>query len=145
MTAFDALAQAFAAKLAEAPAVSANVVLDQPDEDALPDTGSGITIMLTSSEPQQLGNIRGNPVDWITEVRMRCWARAAITSARPAANALAAAAYARLAADPSLGLGAGVFVGEPRIEWDVDHAERRYAAANLAYSVRHRTSSLTLE
>ena len=145
-SAFDVLADAFATVLGQSPAVSSNI--EQDDVLPLPaaDT-TGITIVLGASQPEQLGGILGNPVDWITEVAVHCMASALATTARPAAHTLAGAAYARLAADPSLGIAdaAGVHIGEPEVRRQFDRTERRFALVTLVYSVRHRTTSLTLE
>lgn len=145
-SAFDVLADAFATVLGQSPAVSSNI--EQDDVLPLPaaDT-TGITIVLGGSQAEHLGGIQGNPVDWITEVSVHCMASALATTARPGAHTLAGAAYARLAADPSLGTGdaAGVHIGEPEVRRQFDRTERRFALVTLVYSVRHRTTSLTLE
>ncbi len=141
-TAFDAIEDAFASKLSAATPVCANILVDQADP--LPaDYTSAVNIIPVGADPQQLGAITGNPVDWLTQIHVKCYANANATSPRPAANALAGAVYARLAADPSLGI-AGVFIGEPTLSWEFDQATTRMAICILAYSVQHRTSSLTL-
>lgn len=147
-SAFDTLIDAFAARLAVATAVCAHIVKDSDDGDALPASYTeAITVNLRASEPQQMGGIAGNPVDWVTQVEVRCITSATATSARATAGTLATAAYARLAADPTLGIAAasGVFIGEPAITWELAQAATRFAAVTLTYSVRHRTTSLTLE
>lgn len=148
MSAFDTLIDAFATKLGEATAVCARIVKDLDDQEALPASyTNAIVINLQNADPQQLGDIRGNPVDWITNVTVKCMASATATSARPAAGALAASAYARLSSDPALGIaaGSGVYIGEPSISWELGQAATRFCACTLTYSVRHRTTSLTLE
>lgn len=145
-TAFDDLADAFASVLGQSPAVCAVIEQDDVQPLAAADT-TAITIVLGDSQPEQLGGILGNPVDWITEVSVHCMASALAANARPAAHTLAAAAYARLATDPSLGLAdsAGVHIGEPLVRRQFERAERRFALVTLVYSVRHRTTSLNLE
>ena len=141
-TAFDTIEDAFATKLAQATAVCAHILVDEVEP--LPaEYESAINITLVSAEPQQLGLIDGNPIDWITQIHVRCYASAKATSPRPAANTLAGAAYARLAADPSLGI-AGVYIGEPTLSWEFDQAATRMAICVMAYNVQHRTSGLTL-
>lgn len=145
-TAFDDLADAFVARLSAGPAVSALIVQD--DVQPLPASAtSGIAVVLGESAPEPLGGISGNPVDWITEVSVHCLGSALAANARPAAHTLAAAAYARLAGDPALGLSiaAGVYIGEPAIRREWERAERRFYLVTLVYSVRHRTTSLNLE
>ena len=148
MSAFDTLIAAFAAKLAAATAISTRIVTDLDDQDALPASYTdAIVINLQNADPEQVGGILGNPVDWVTTVTVRCMASATGATARTAAGTLAAAAYARLAADPTLGIAAasGVHIGEPAIGWDLGQAATRFCACTLTYSVRHRTTSLTLE
>lgn len=145
-TAFDDLADAFASVLGQSPAVCSVIEQDDVQPLAAADT-TAITIVLGDSQPQQLGGIQGNPVDWITEISVHCLAGALAVNARPAAHTLAAAAYARLATDPSLGLAdsAGVHIGEPVLRRQFERTERRFALVTLVYSVQHRTTSLNLE
>ena len=148
MSAFDTLIAAFAAKLAVATAISTRIVTDLDDLDALPASYTdAIVINLQNADPEQLGGILGNPVDWVTTVTVRCMASATGATARTAAGTLASAAYARLATDPTLGIAtaSGVHIGEPAIGWELGQAATRFCACTLTYSVRHRTTSLTLE
>lgn len=139
-SAFDAIIDAFASQLAAAPAVSARIEKD-PESDPLPEgTTEAIHIVLGSAQPMPMGGIAGAPVDWTTEIHVKCFAGAKATSARPAANTLANAAYTRLAAAPDIGLGVGIFIGEPRIEWASEQRDTRLAATTLIYTVTHRTS-----
>jgi len=147
MSAFDTLVDGFVARLSASTAVCPFIETDG-DAEPLP-TGrtASIVVTLGNAEPQQMGGITGNPVDWLTEVQVKCFASANGTSARPAANNLASAAYARLATDPSLAIaaGSGVFIGEPRIEWETEQAATRMACTTLTYSVSHRTTNSTLD
>lgn len=148
MSAFDTLIAAFAAKLAAATAISTRIVTDLDDQDALPASYTdAIVINLQNADPEQVGGILGNPVDWVTTVTVRCMASATGATARTAAGTLASAAYARLATDPTLGIStaSGVHIGEPAIGWELGQAATRFCACTLTYSVRHRTTSLTLE
>ena len=143
MSAFDDLLDGFVAQLIAATPVCDRIVTD--DDEPLPNgCTQAIVIFPTQAPPAQLGGISGNPVDWLTEVHVKCYASANSTSARPLANALANAAYTRLSATPDLGLGDGVFIGEPRIEWGSERAATRLAATTLIYTVTHRTSGGTL-
>lgn len=146
-TAFDNLVAGFVAKLSAATAVCPNIDTDGDAEPLPAGRTTSILVLLGHAEPVQLGGLQGNPVDWVTEVAVKCFATAQGTSARPAANTLAGAAYARLALDPSLGIAAaaGVFIGEPAIDFETDQAANRVACTTLTYSVRHRTTSLTLD
>lgn len=144
MTQFDAIITAFANKLSAATAVSAHVETDGDAEPLPVGRTDSILITLADATPQPLGQLQGNPVDWVTTVMVHCFASVQGASARAAANTLAGAAYARLATDPSLGV-AGVFIGEPTIRFETDQTATRTARATLTYSVQHRTSSLTLD
>lgn len=146
-TAFDDLISAFVAQLSAGTPVCDHIETDE-DSDPLPaGRTASITVTLGAAQPQQLGGLAGQPVDWLTEVALRCFAATNGTSARPAASALAAAVYARLAGTPGLGLdpAKGVFIGEPRIEWASQRTETRLASTTLTYSVSHRTTSATLD
>ena len=44
----------------------------------------------------------------------------------------------------SVGLGSGVFIGEPAIEWATEQAATRLAITTLTYTVSHRTSGGSL-
>lgn len=140
-SAFDSIITGFVTQLNAGTPVCPFVETDE-DENPIPEgRATSILVTMGSAEPQALGGIHGNPVDWLTEVRVRCVASANATSARPAANTLANAAYTRLAAAPDLGLGDGTHIGQPRIEWDVERAATRLAAATLVYTVSHRTAA----
>jgi len=144
-TVFDNIVAAFDTKLSAATAVCTHI---ETDEDALPlpeGRTESVLIWMTDSEPQPLGELHGNPVDWLSVVVVRCIASLGGASARSAANVIAGKVYARLAATPDLGLGDAVFIGEPRIRWATDKAATRLAEAVLTYTVRHRTSGLTVE
>lgn len=143
-SAFDDLLGGFVAQLNAAPAVCDHIDTD-PDIDPLPKgRAQSVVIVLGQAQPAQLAGIAGNPVDWITEVQVKCFASANATSARPSANTLANAAYTRLSLAQNLGLGDGVYIGEPRIEWATEQTATRLAATTLIYTVMHRTSGGTL-
>lgn len=145
MTVYDNIEASFASLLAAGPAVSSVIDVSGDPDYTLPDgTPTAVVISAMNSSAQPLGGIHGNPVDHQTTVVVRCFASAIGTSARPAANALAAAAYARLFAAPDLGLGVEVEVGEPDFSWTEGTAARRFATTILTYTVTHRTSGGTL-
>ena len=143
-SAFDSILGGFVALLSAATAICPHVETDDDAEPLPAGRTASILGTLGSAQAQQLGGIAGNPVDWLTEIHVKCFASANATSARPAANTLANAAYTRLATDPSVGQGVGVFIGEPRIEWETDQAVTRLATATLIYTVSHRTTSGSL-
>jgi hypothetical protein len=142
-TAFDNILDAFAAKLRAATPVSNFIFVDEYDEPLPLGQSEAVVVSLGDSDPQPLGSLAFNPVDWITQVNVKCLTSANATSPRPAAGTLAAAAYARLATDPSLGMD-GVFIGEPLLHREAEQAATRLATCTLTYSVHHRTTGLTL-
>jgi len=150
-TIFEAIVDAFASRLSASPALSGYI--DKHDADPMPDSrSSSILVRILAAEPQQLGGIAGNPVDWVSLVEVQCAATTvhtvAVPTAVPPAMALVLAAYARLASTPDLGLPveAGVFIGEPVIRFpEPVQAANRIAVCTLSYSVQHRTTSLNLE
>lgn len=143
-SAFDSLVAGFTALLGQPTAVCPYIETDADSEPLPAGRNQSILVTLDNAQPQQLGGLAGNPVDWQTEVHVKCFASANATSARPAANTLANAAYTRLATDPGLGLGVGIFIGEPRIEWQTEQATTRLAVATLIYTVQHRTTGSSL-
>lgn len=147
-TAFDLILDAIVAVMRSVTEVSGDVEADVFEDDPLPETSvDGVRVNMETSAPQQLGGMFGNPVDWVTVVRVHYLARSSGSSARPVANRLLLAGYAKLAVDPSLGLPSeyGVHIGEPQIDWATDVAATRLARASATYQIMHRTSSLTLE
>ena len=143
-SAFDSLISGFTTLLSSSTPVCPYIDTDGDAEPLPAGRTQSILVTLGSAQAQLLGGLTGNPVDWLTEVHVKCFASAHSTSARPAANALANAAYTRLATDPSVGLGVGVYIGEPRIEWETDQNATRMALATLIYTVSHRTSGGSL-
>lgn len=146
-TAFDDIIGAFQARLQLATAVCPNIEVDDDAEPLPAARTESVLITLAGAEPEPLGGIEGNPIDWITRVNVHCFASNTGSSARPAVNTLARKVYERLAADKALGLAAdkGVYIGEPKFSWETDKADRRYARCTLAYQVRHRTVNLSLD
>lgn len=145
MTVFDAIEAGFASLLSTGPAVSGLIEVNGDPDFTLPEgTTAAVVISAMNATAQPLGGFHGNPIDRETIVVVRCFASAIGTSARPAANALAASVYARLFATPDLGLGVEVDVGEPDFSWNEGTAARRFATAILSYTVTHRTSGGTL-
>ena len=143
-SAFDSIVEGFVTLLTTATPVCPFVETDAETEPLPAGRTASILVTLGVAQPQQLGGIAGNPVDWATEVSVKCFASANATSARPAANTLANAAYTRLATDPSVGQGVSVFIGEPRIEWGAEQAATRLATTTLIYTVTHRTTGGSL-
>ena len=142
-TAFDALLDAFVSKLEASPAVSTTVIADSDEEVPIPSSKSdAVNVSLVQSDPTEIAML-GLPVDWSTEIKVECYAQAAAASARTAVNALVLAAYAKPAADTSVGIP-GVSIGQPRIEWSGFKGEKRVACASLTYLVTHQTANLTL-
>lgn len=142
-TVFDAVIGAFKTVLQQAPAVC--TVIEEDSVDEVPeDVAQAVDVALDIANPQQLGGIQGNPVEWDVRVRVSLYARKTGASARADLGVLLAAVYARLAANQSLGLGDGVFIGEPTVDWSSARQAQRLNGCDLYYTVRCRTSGLTL-
>ena len=86
-----------------------------------------------------------NRVDWQTQIRVECLARAVTgTSADDAADALGAATYARLMGNANLG---GVLLDplEPTaMGWAEDEADGQLSGVQLLLTAKHRTANNTL-
>jgi hypothetical protein len=142
-TVFDDIIAAFKTVLQQAPAVCAVVETDDVDE-VPEDVGQAVHVELDNANPQQLGGIQGNPVEWEVRVRVGLYVRKSGASARPDLGVLLATVYARLAANTNLGLGDGVFIGEPTVDWSAARLAQRLNECDLYYTVRCRTSGLSL-
>lgn len=142
-SAFDSLVAGFVALLSSSTPVCPFIEADAEAEPLPAGRTASVLVALGNAQPSALA-MSGAPVDWLTDVSVKCFASAVATSARPAANTLANAVYTRLATDPSLGLGDSVYIGEPRIDWDSEQSATRMAVATLTYTVSHRTTSGTL-
>lgn len=142
-TVFDAIAYAFKSVLESGTPVCNVIELDESEEIA-DGLAEAVAITPASAVPDRVGGIEGNPVEWSYRVRLELYASARGASARVAANDLFTRVYARLAADPSLGLGAGVYIGDPAVDWSQIRRVKRYACCDLYYTVRCRTGGATL-
>jgi hypothetical protein len=84
-------------------------------------------------------------VDWQTQLRVECLARAVSgTSADDAADALGSAAYARILSDASLG---GLLldpIEQTAIGWAEDEADGQLSGVQILFTARHRTANHTL-
>lgn len=143
-TVFDDVIDAFQTVLQQAPAVCPLVETDDVDE-VPEDVAQALHLALDSANPQQLGGLQGNPVEWELRVRVGLYVRKSGASARADVGTLLAAVYARLAANPSLGLGDGVFISEPVLDWSAARQAQRMNGCDLFYTVRCRTSGSTLD
>lgn len=142
-TVFDDIIAAFKTVLQQSPAVC--TVVETDDVDEVPeDVAQAVHVELDNANPQQLGGIQGNPVEWEVRVRVGLYVRKSGASARPDLSVLLATVYARLAANTNLGLGDRVFIGEPTVDWSAARLAQRLNECDLYYPVRCRTSGMTL-
>ena len=104
---------------------------------------TAVCVRVKSSELDRLA-IRQAPINLDTTVVVECYARSNTATPDLVADALLAAVYARLAADPSLG-GTVADMQPLSLDYDFDADADRTACISLTYLVRHRTQSLSLE
>ena len=150
MTRFLALANVIVAQLQAAPAVSAQVdrtrlrpVAAQHD--------TAVVVRLQGADPQRAA-IVGGRTDWATTVHVECYARAipavpggaAAIEADDALDALQAAVWARLMANPTLS-GTVADLEPTGIEWDYAAEAAGMGCATLTFIVKHSTPPDSLE
>lgn len=107
------------------------------------DWTTAVAVRLESAELDRLA-LRQAPINSDTTVIVECYARSTSQSPDLAADALLAAVYARLAADPTLG-GTVADLQPLSLAYDFDLDADRTACVSITYLVRHRTQSLSLE
>lgn len=132
-TVFDSLLDMVSAALTAAPAAATHITTDM-DAPPVPDAqDTSVHLELGEASPAVVV-LTGTPIEWVTSVRIRCFARGAGDTARPASNALAQDVYARIAthAWPD-----GIYFEPPRIVWSSDRGEKRLSATDLVYAVHH--------
>lgn len=141
MSAFATISAAIAAKLAEATAISAQIYrarmrpLAEQHADA-------IVVRCKVGEAERFA-IAGAPIDWQSTWRVECYARASASTPDAAVDTLLGAAYARLAADPTLG-GTVIDMHIQRIDFDDAEEAQDIACAVITYLVQHRTGAAAL-
>jgi len=104
---------------------------------------SAVVVRLQESQFDRMA-IFGAPINTDTLVVVECYARSTALSADLAVDAVMQAAYARLAANPTLS-GTVADCQLQAINFDFDTEQERMGCALMTYLIRHRTQSLTLE
>jgi hypothetical protein len=140
-TAHQAIRDAIVTLLQASPALAGGrVVANRRRPMAAQDASQVYVYLETSDATQNLVN----KIDWRTRIRIECVARSVTgTSAEDAADALASAAYARIAADPTLG-GKAVEIEVQALGWFEDEADTALAACQQVLSVWHQTETTSL-
>lgn len=141
MSAFATISAAIAAKLEEATAVSAQIYRARMRPMAEQHTNA-VVVRCEGGEAQRFA-IAGAPIDWQSTWRVECYARASASTPDAAVDSLMAAAYARLAADPTLG-GNVIDMNIQRVDFDYAEEAQDLACATLTYLVQHRTGAAAL-
>jgi hypothetical protein len=140
----DAVIAAIVAKLKEAPAIAGGQVDDETDFDELPETATqAVRVTLLDSLPTSAYGV----VQWTSTVRVACMARhdrvgAGGADGRPSMQ-VAAAVYARLMADQTLG-SVVKRIDEPRLQPDMNFYRDRIGVHNLDFPVKHETTGRVL-
>lgn len=141
--AFPELVSAVKAALAADPPVSPAIFVNR--RRALPDEAeSALVVRLATADPEE-GAIQGAPVDWETDLAIECYASGGSDEELlQALHDLAAAAWQRLLADPTLGgLAMGLELG--RMEWDFESTGEDLGAQIINFTVLHQTAGGNLE
>lgn len=140
-TAFAGIVGALLTRLAQAPAVSANLYRCRLR--ALPESVTGAVVVRLQQADADNNVLSGNPIDFTTRVEVECYARSHTTTADLAVDDLLQAVYTRIMADPTLG-GSVMYLDLSALRFDFDAEAEQFAVATLSLDVRHRTSGLTL-
>jgi hypothetical protein len=144
VSAFLDLRDAVIAALSAAPALAGGRISTAPS-DALPESQpTDIVVTLADSARGDATSIAGQPIDWVTTVRVLCRARASASGdAMAVADALFASAWERVAAMP---LPAGVMDrgAEPEVLFDTAAGEWSVATVEFTVQFAHRTAHNTV-
>lgn len=90
------------------------------------------------------GQLAGSPDDWFTRLRIECAAReGAGTTGEDESDALAAACYAAIAGEPSLG-GLCSDMVPIGMAWDTEEGDVSIGVCQLIFDARHRTQSTSI-
>ena len=141
-TAFNNIVTAMVTALSASPAVSPHIFRARTKPMAAEWT-SAIVVRVQSAEMDPLA-LFGAPINVDTTVVIECYARSTTLAPDQAVDQVLQSAYARLAADPTL----GGLVGDcnlQSINYDFDQEQERMGAALLTCVVKHRIQSSTLE
>lgn len=145
MSVFVQLAEAFKARLLEAPQIAGDRVFRARQAALKAGWPNGIAIRLVRATSQLAGVGMGAPKDWETLFGIECAARAEPDgTAEDAVDVVLAAAYARLAGWAPAGLSVLDAMAEPAIAWDTEEGEDQICRAYLTVSVTHRTAASAL-
>ena len=144
-TAFNALSQALAARLLEAPQIVADRV-DRSRTAPIPREWPSAIVVRTVSTAGQRNNVgSSSPIDWQTEYAIEIYARATADQiAEDVLDPLLAAVFDRLAGWVPPGLATFEVLPEPRIDWDVTDGQTPLVFASLRAQITHRTQAASL-
>lgn len=146
MNAVDAVMAAVLLALRSSPAVCASIDEDI-DTEAVPEgTTELVNVRHETSSPVNRAAIRGNPIEWQTDIVVEAYARGDSPQAGTgrASRALQAIVYERLLSDPGLN-GVAIDLLPGPIGTDSDRVDRRLGCCAATYTVVHRTQSATLD
>jgi hypothetical protein len=145
MTAFIDIADAYKARLLEAPQIVGDRV-ERARRAALkkgwPD---GIVVRMVRTRAQLAGVGPGAPKDWETLLGVEILARGAtLQAAEDAVDALLAPVYERLSGWMPPDLAVEDALSDPSVEWDSDEGEGAVARALIVIRLNHRTHASAL-
>lgn len=145
MSAQIAIRDAVVTTLLQAPALAGGRVVANRRNPVASDMPTQIFVYLEQSASTLAATSGDSRVDWQTQLRVECLARAtSTTSADDAADTLASDVYARLMADQKLG---GVLLDPLEITamaWAEDELDGQLCGVQIMLTARHRTANNTL-
>ncbi len=145
MSAQLVIRDAVVAQLVQNPALAGGRVLANRGRPVPADAPTQIFVYLEQSQATPSSMHGDTRVDWQTQIRVECLARAvAGTSADDAADALGAAAYARIMGSPSLGGALLDPIEVTAMGWMDDEADGQLSGVQILLTARHRTANNTL-
>ena len=145
MSAQLAIRDAIVASLLSAPALAGGQVLANRHRPVPADVPTQIFVYLEQSQATPASMHGDTRVDWQTQIRIECLARKVTgTDADDAADALAAAVYARLMGDANLGGLLNNPLEQTAVGWADDEADGQLSGVQLLFTAKHRTGNNTL-
>lgn len=145
MSAQLTIRDAVVAQLLQSPALAGGRVVANRRRPVPENAPTQIFVYLEQSQATPAATSGDTRIDWQTQIRVECLARAVTgTSADDAADALAAAAYARLMGNATLG---GVLLDpleQTAMGWAEDEADGQLSGVQLLLTAKHRTANNTL-
>jgi hypothetical protein len=145
MTVFADIAEAYKARLLEAPQIVGDRVFRSRRAPLKKGWQDGIAVRLVRAPASLAGVGMGAPKDWETTLGVEILARGLTPeAAEDAVDVLLGPVYERLAGWVPSGLSVEDAASEPAITWDTDEGEDAVARATVVIRITHRTAASAL-